>query len=213
MVPAYSVYLFDIDGTLTDSAPDICGAIQTVLDARGIYEVPPLLLRSFIGRHLLDTFGHVNPAWSPTDIEPLIADYRRIYADRGHTATVLYPDVAATLAQLGGRKSTATTKGTSTARIVLEKFGLLPYFEHIQGTDGFPHKPSPDVIHRALDGLKASPRDCLFVGDSTADIEAGHAAGVHVCAVTYGYGEPAALAALNPRYLISSITQLIQPRT
>ncbi len=209
MVPRYSVYLFDIDGTLTDSAPDICGAIQSVLDLRGIHHVPVQLLRSFIGRHLVDTFHHVNPTWTPSELEELILDYRRIYAAREHTATVLYPGVSDTLALLPGRKSTATTKGTPTARIVLEKFGLLPHFEHVQGTDGFPHKPSPDVIERALAGLGASPKECLFVGDSTADIEAGHAAGVDVCAVTYGYGDPAALANLRPRYTISSITQLV----
>lgn len=205
----YPVYLFDLDGTLTDSAPDICGALQDVLDLRGIHQVSVPLLRSFIGHGLVDCFGHLNPQWSPADMEPLVHDYRRIYAARGHAATVLYPGVADTLAALGGRKSTATTKGTATARIVLEQFGLASHFEHIQGTDGFPHKPAPDVVERALAALGASPRDCLFIGDSTADIQAGHAAGVDVCAVTYGYGDPAALAALSPRYTISSLTQLL----
>ena len=209
MIPPYRVYLFDIDGTLTDSAPDICGAIQTVLELRGIHDVPVPLLRSFIGRHLVDTFSHVNPEFTSAEVQELIADYRRIYAGREHAQTTLYPGVADTLAALPGRKSTATTKGTPTARIVLEKFGLLAHFAHVQGTDGFPHKPSPDVIHRALEGLGASPGECLFVGDATADIEAGHAAGVDVCAVTYGYGDAGALARLAPRYTISSITELI----
>ena len=206
---AYSVYLFDIDGTLTDSAPDICGAIQSVLDLRGIHDVSVPLLRSFIGRHLVDCYSHVNPAWTAADLDDLVVDYRRIYPARQHASTVLYPGVSETLKALGGLKSTATTKGTPTARIVLEKFGLLPHFHHVQGTDGFPHKPAPDVIQRALAGLGASPEDCLLVGDATADIEAGHAAGVDVCAVTYGYGDPAALAALRPRYTISSITELL----
>lgn len=209
MVRAYSVYLFDIDGTLTDSAPDICGAIQSALDWRGIHDVSVPLLRSFIGRHLIDCFSHVNPAFTAADLDALVLAYRRIYASRQHESTVLYPGVSRTLAALGGRKSTATTKGTPTARIVLEKFGLLQHFEHVQGTDGFPHKPSPDVIQRALARLGASPADCLFVGDATADIEAGHAAGVDVCAVTYGYGDPTALAALKPRHIISSITELL----
>lgn len=209
MVRTYAIYLFDIDGTLTDSAPDICGAIQSVLALRGIRDVPDPLLRTFIGRHLIDCFSHINPGWTSAELNELVVDYRRIYPARQHANTVLYPGVAETIAALPGRKSTATTKASTTARIVLEKFGLLPHFEHIQGTDGFPHKPAPDVIHRALDGLGASPSDCLFVGDSTADIEAGHAAGVDVCAVTYGYGDPAALSALQPRYTISSIAQLL----
>ncbi|MBY0507128.1 MAG: HAD-IA family hydrolase [Bryobacteraceae bacterium] len=209
MIPRYRVYLFDIDGTLTDSAPDICGAIQSVLSLRGIDNIPVPLLRSFIGRHLTDTFTHVNPAFTQAETDELIADYRRIYAAREHALTTLYPSVAETLAALPGRKTTATTKGTSTARIVLDKFGLLPHFEHVQGTDGFPHKPAPDVIHRALAALEASPSECLFVGDATTDIEAGHAAGVDVCAVTYGYGDPAALAALRPRFTISSLPELL----
>lgn len=208
-VPAYRFYLFDIDGTLTDSAPDICGAIQAALQPRGLSDIPVPLLRSFIGRHLVDCFSHLNPSWTPEDMDALVQDYRRLYAAREHSQTRLYPQVAETIAALPGAKSTATTKGTATARIVLDKFGLLPHFTHVQGTDGFPHKPAPDVVQRALAGLGATPAECLFVGDSTADIEAGHAAGVDVCAVTYGYGDPQALAALKPRYLISSIAQLV----
>ena len=58
----------------------------------------------------------------------------------------VFPGVAEALASLGGRKSTATTKGTPTTRLVLEKFGLIRHFDHVQGTDGFPSKPAPDVI-------------------------------------------------------------------
>ena len=57
-----------------------------------------------------------------------------------------FPGVAEALAALPGRKSTATTKGTPTTRWCSKRFGLLPYFDHVQGTDGFPAKPEPDVI-------------------------------------------------------------------
>ena len=57
----------------------------------------------------------------------------------------MYPGVAEALRVLGGRKSTATTKGTPTTRAVLEQFGLISYFDHVQGTDGIPCKPAPDV--------------------------------------------------------------------
>src|SRR6187551_2862746 len=106
------------------------------------------------------------------------------------------------LAALPGRKGTATTKQTPTTRIVLEKFGLLSYFEHVQGTDGFPAKPAPDVIHRGLEALGAKPEDVLFVGDSTADMAAGRAAGVRVCAVRYGYGNHTEMQAYEPDFWI-----------
>ena len=212
MIPPYRVYLFDVDGTLVDSAADICGAIQTVLSGTSRPDVPFDFLRNYIGRHLVDLFSELFPDAPPEWIEERILEYRRIYAGRNHEATCLYPRVLETIAALPGRKSTATTKGTPTTRIVLEKFGLLPHFDHVQGTDGFPSKPEPDVLLRALEALGASPDECLFVGDSVPDMQAGRAAGVHVCAVHYGYGDPAAMAAYQPEYAIRSLAELLPAR-
>lgn len=208
-VPAFSVYLFDVDGTLVDSAPDICGAIQGVLAKLGRADVTDAFLRGYIGRHLVDVFADIFPACPSSEIEEMIADYRRIYPARNHAATQLYPGVLDALARLGGRKSTATTKGSPTTRIVLEKFGLLPFFDHVQGTDGFPAKPSPDVILTALKALGAAPRDCLMVGDAASDMEAARRAGVKSCAVTYGYGTREALSEWSPDYWISDLRELL----
>jgi phosphoglycolate phosphatase len=209
LVPRFPVYLFDIDGTLLDSAQDICGAIQQVLDTT---ECPPVTyehLKSFIGRHLIDFFSDVLPHYTPAQIDGLIDQYRTIYKGRGHTKTTIYPGVPEALASLGGRKGTATTKGTPTTRAVLEQFGLLPHFDHVQGTDGFPCKPAPDVIFTALKAMGAAPEDCLFVGDSCADMEAGKAAGVKTCAVRYGYGKVEALAEFEPDYWVSDLRELV----
>jgi phosphoglycolate phosphatase len=207
-IPLFPVYLFDIDGTLVDSAPDICGAIQSVLNSAGKADTTDEFLRGYIGRHLLDLFEHLFPEHSSEQIQGLIENYRQIYPARNHLSTCLYPGVLEGLCALPGRKSTATTKGTPTTRIVLEKFGLLPYFDHVQGTDGFPAKPNPDVIFAALNALGASTADCLFVGDSSADMEAARRAGVKSCAVTYGYGTQQALAEWKPDYWISDLREL-----
>ncbi|MEI9976830.1 MAG: HAD-IA family hydrolase [Ignavibacteriota bacterium] len=118
-------------------------------------------------------------------------EYRTNYLGRCHSQTKLFPGAKEALAALGGRKSTATTKGTPTTRAVLTQFGLIEYFDHVQGTDGIPYKPAPDVLQAAMAALNARPEDVLMVGDSTADMAAGHAAGVKTCAVRYGYGKPA----------------------
>jgi HAD superfamily hydrolase (TIGR01549 family) len=209
LIPAFKVYLFDVDGTLVDSAADICGAIQGVLASTPQNKVPFDFLKGYIGRHLLDLFQDLFPEYTAEQIDALIVEYRRIYPLRDHAATTAYPGVAAALARLGGKKATATTKGTPTTRIVLERFGLLPYFDHVQGTDGFPAKPNPDVIFKALDGLRASPDDCLFVGDSPADMEAARRAGVKSCAVTYGYGQRDELAQWQPDYWAEDLAQLL----
>ena len=208
MIPTYSAYLFDIDGTLVDSAPDICGAVSAVLASTEKPDVPFDFLKGYIGRHLLDLFGDLFPDAPQERIEEMIAEYRRIYPARGHTLTTMYPGVVEALESLGGRKSTATTKGTPTTMSVLEKFDLVRFFDHVQGTDGFPCKPAPEVIYRALAGIGARVDECLFVGDSAADMEAGQRAGVATCAVTYGYGKREDLAVWSPTYWIDDLREL-----
>ena len=138
----------------------------------------------------------------------MFADYRRIYLGRNHSGTQPYPGITEALAALPGRKSTATTKGTPTTRAVLEMFGLLPYFDHVQGTDGFPAKPEPHVILASLQVLGVEPRDCLFVGDSPTDMEAGRRAGVKTCAVLWGYGQREDMARWEPDYWVEHPSEL-----
>jgi phosphoglycolate phosphatase len=213
VIPRFPVYLFDIDGTLLDSATDICGAVQQVLLAAGCGENPFETLRSYIGTHLIYTFADLIPDSSPEKVEALIQEYRAIYLGRKHAGTHLYPGVVVGLGALGGRKATATTKGTPTTRAVLEQFSLLQFFDHVQGTDGFPSKPEPHVILKALEGLRARPEECLFVGDSAADMEAGRRAGVKTCAVRYGYGNFEKMAQFTPDYWIDDLRELTGLRT
>jgi 2-phosphoglycolate phosphatase len=208
VIPRFPVYLFDVDGTLLDSALDICGAVQQVLDANGGGPRDFEYLKSYIGFHLIDLFQEVFPSYDAAQIDELVEQYRTFYRARGHKLTKVYPGAQDGLAALGGRKGTATTKGTPTTKLVLEQFGLIQYFDHVQGTDGFASKPAPDVILTALAGLRARPEDCLMIGDSTADMEAGRRAGVKTCAVRYGYGKVEALARLAPDYWIDDLREL-----
>jgi phosphoglycolate phosphatase len=209
VIPAFPVYLFDIDGTLLDSAHDICGAVQQVLASTDCQPVSFEFLRGYVGRHLTDLFSDLFPNYTTEQIDGLIQEYRRIYPARRHARTCVFPGVKEALAALGGRKTTATTKGTPTTRAVLEQFGLIQYFDHIQGTDGIPSKPAPDVIFAALEAVAARPKDCLLVGDSPADMQAGRRAGVKICAVRYGYGKPEELAQWVPDYWIGDLRDLV----
>lgn len=206
---AFPVYLFDVDGTLTDSAPDITGSVLEVLDRNGYPAQPVSLLRTYIGKHLVELFRDIIPGIDEPGIDDLILQYRKIYSARGHVNTRAYEGVVDALAALPGRKGTATTKGTPMTRIVLEQFGLLPYFHHVQGTDGFPAKPAPDVIHRGLEAFGVAAEEVLFVGDSTADMAAGRAAGVRVCAVRWGYGNHEEMATYSPDFWIDHPSQLL----
>ncbi|MCS7316302.1 MAG: HAD-IA family hydrolase [Bryobacterales bacterium] len=205
----FRVYLFDVDGTLLDSAQDICEALRETLRGHPVDGFNEALVKRYIGYHLLEFFRAVLPTYSEQQHWELVQRYREIYPTRQHRLTRVYPGVPEMLAELPGRKGTATTKSTATVRAVLEQFGLLRYFDHPQGTDGFPAKPAPDVIHAALAALGARPEECLLVGDSPADMEAGRRAGVRLCAVRYGYGDPAVLARFEPEFWISHPRELL----
>ena len=205
----YPVYLFDVDGTLVDSAEDICGAILEALKPTRVNGFGQADLLKYVGVSLLQMFQELLPECTLEQHEELIRNYRTIYFARGHRSTRVFPGVSEALRELGGRKSTATTKATSTTRAVLEQFGLAPYFDHVQGTDGFAYKPAPDVILASLAALGACPEECLLVGDSPADMEAGRRAGVAICAVRYGYGDPARIARFEPDLWISDLRELL----
>lgn len=208
-IPRFPVYVFDVDGTLVDSAPDIAGAVQQVMARHTSEPLPFEYIRSFIGFHLDAIFMKHLPHYTREQLDEMIADYRTTYWALEHAGTTAFPGALEAVSTLGGRKSTATTKGTPTTKIVLEKFGFLPYFEHVQGTDGFPAKPEPDVILRSMAGLNAKPEECLMIGDSPADMEAGRRAGVKICAVRYGYGSEADLARFEPDYWVSDLRELL----
>ena len=208
-VPSFKVYLFDVDGTLVDSAADICGAIQGVLASTARNDVADGFLRGYIGRHLNDLWIDLFPGCTAERMESMLADYRASYLARKHAASRVYPGVKEALSELLGLKSTATTKGSETTRAVLDLFELLPYFDHVQGTDDFPAKPAPDVLLKSVEKFSVSGSDCLFVGDSAADMEAAKRAGMPSCAVTYGYGERQDLAKWNPEYWIDDLRQLL----
>jgi len=208
-VPPFPVYIFDVDGTLLDSARDICAAIGQVLTKAGAPAVTFDYLKGYVGFHFAALFADLFPGHTPEQMDEWIREYRAIYLGRCHAATTVYPGVLEALALLGGRKGTATTKGTPTTNAVLEQFGLRRYFDHVQGTDGFPYKPAPDVIIKTMEALGAKRDECLMVGDSAADMEAGRAAGIKTCAVLYGYGKPEEMARHSPDYWIDDLRQLV----
>jgi HAD superfamily hydrolase (TIGR01509 family) len=208
VIPKFKVYLFDVDGTLVASAADITGAVREALAAEGVNGLDQKYLESFIGFHLFDLFKQVLPHYTQEQNDALLANYRRIYLAREHSSTSVYDGVPEMLARLGGLKSTATTKGSETTRAVLTMFGLIEYFDHVQGTDGFPSKPAPDVVLKSIEKFGVSPADCLLVGDSGPDMAAGRAAGVKTCGVTYGYGNLEQMRAEQPDYWIDHPSQL-----
>lgn len=199
--------VFDLDGTLVDSLGDIVTSFLHALAEHG-HPVPEReAVRARVGPPLEEMFA----GFAPGDVLPLCDAYRRHYAVHGADTTAPYPGVVETLAELrarGYKLAVATTKRTDTALRLVEATGLKPLLDHVQGTDGFPHKPEPEVIRRALAALRAE--GAWMVGDTITDIQAGKAAGLRTYAVTWGTHDRDLLATAAPDALEPDLGPLLE---
>src|SRR5260370_36201545 len=124
----------------------ICGAVQLLLAVNPSRPVSFDYLKGYIGRHLFDLFADVIPDPTQDRMDDMLAQYRKVYLAREHGLTKVYPGVVEGLAVLGGRKGTATTKGSPTTRAILEPFGLIQHFHQVQAKRGFPCNADPDSL-------------------------------------------------------------------
>lgn len=184
--------IFDLDGTLIDSVPDIHATVNRVLGAMGLPETGRATVQSFVGNGLpvlIDRLlaHHAHPA-SPKDRANLIAAFEADYSAR-HELTTLYPGVRQALETLtaqGAALGICTNKPIGPARAILDHLVLSPLFAAVLGGDSLAvRKPDPEhllVTARALGRPKA-----IFVGDSEVDAATAKAAGVPFLLYTEGY--------------------------
>lgn len=193
--------IFDLDGTLVDTAPDLLGALNAVLAAEGRRPVDIADLRHLVGHGARAMLGEAmtmtmtgtpaDPARLPALIDAFIVHYRAHIADESRP----FPGVAETLATLmadGHRLGVLTNKPQELTGPLLEKLGLARFFGAVHGAGRFDYvKPDPRVFHHVVDELGGGP--ALMIGDSKTDLLTGRAAGVPVILLSYGYTpEPAA---------------------
>jgi phosphoglycolate phosphatase len=190
--------IFDLDGTLIDSLPDLTDAANEV---RAHYHFPPLTseeVRKLVGQGARSLVSRALPCASPAQIE----DGLKIYLDYNlaHIAdkTRVYPGVVETLDALRARDlklCVLSNKNVALCREVLARFGLEQYFPTVVGADSLPYrKPSPEPVLALLKEFGLEPRASVMIGDSINDIAAGGGAGVVTVGCSYGYGDSSELA-------------------
>lgn len=196
--------IFDLDGTLVDSAGDIHLAANTVRSAHGLPSLSLSEASALIGLPAAALFSACS-----ADPDPLVREFRTVLADVTGTHTTVFPCVEQVLTELqsrGWRLAVATNKPGALAQTVLEKVGLAQYFDVVQGADGLPPKPDPAVVAAAMGA--AAHRTGVMIGDTTMDIEAGKSAGAATIAVAGGSHTVKELAAAKPDMLIGSLCDL-----
>lgn len=184
--------VFDLDGTLIDSAPDINAAGNAALAAEGLPGVSLAQTRSFIGNgagvYVKRLEGAVADRHDPARVQRMRARFAVEY-ETAHTLTRLYPgveDALATLRADGWRFGLCTNKPIAPTRTVLAHFGWLDLFEQVIGGDSLPvHKPDPAPLLSVIGAMGGGP--VLYVGDSEVDAGTAQAARVPFALFTQGY--------------------------
>lgn len=201
--------VFDLDGTLIDSLPDIVWSFRAAFDAEAKPVPSEADVRELVGRPLEEMASAF--VTDGVGVTAICDAYRRIYPLHFTERTRSYPGAVEVLTEVrrrGWAIAVATTKRTEMATRLVTALGLDPYLDHVQGTDDIPHKPAPDVIHAALAALGAE--GVWMVGDTVTDLQAGRAAGLLTYAVSWGTHDARRLAEAEPDALESDLWRLLE---
>jgi phosphoglycolate phosphatase len=189
--------IFDLDGTLVDSAPDIAAALNVALRQAGLKALPLDLVTSFVGggARLLIERGLVacGEAADEGRIEVVYSEFLAAYEREPARLTTVYPGAIEVLERLmseGVQLGICTNKPEGLTTAVLERLSLAAYFASIVAADGrLPLKPAPGMLRKALDVLGVTAGHAVMVGDSTADAGVAKAAGVRSIILEHGYSQ------------------------
>ena len=212
--------LFDLDGTLIDTLPDLHAAACAMLNDLGRPPLPLESIRAYVGRGIPNLIKRVlanslHVAEDPNPPPPeAVASYRRHYAHENGRNAKVYPGVLEGLASLraqGVPLGVVTNKADTFIQPLLEQTGLSGYFEVLVGGDRLPKvKPDPMPLVWACGRLGVSPAETLFIGDSINDALAARAAGCPVFLLPYGYNEDRDVHELDCDAIVESVRDVVK---
>jgi phosphoglycolate phosphatase len=209
------IIVFDLDGTLVDTAPDLIGALNFVLDREGLPPVPLHSARTMIGagaRRLIERGLELEDrAASVADIDRMTADFIEYYA--AHIADGSRPfdgleDALDDLSGRGYRFAVCTNKLEWLSKLLLDRLGLSSRFSAICGADTFGvSKPDPAILQQTVARAGGQLSSAIMVGDAGPDVGVARRAGIPVVGVEFGYTE-VPMADLKPDRLINKMRDL-----
>ena len=208
------IVVFDLDGTLVDTAPDLIGALNYVLDREGLPPVPLQAARNMIGagaRKLIERGLELDGrAMSVDDIDRLTKDFIAYYADHIADASRPFEGLEAALDELqapGFRFAVCTNKLEWLSKLLLDKLDLSRRFAAICGADTFGvAKPDPVILQQTVARAGGQLAAAIMVGDAGPDVGVARRAGIPVIGVEFGYTE-VPIAELKPDRLIGHIAR------
>ena len=217
----YSAVLFDLDGTLVDSIPDIAGGINAMLLEMDLPQIPAQRLSTFLGKgmdHLiwlaLAEFSKEDEP-SPESYDLARTLFKKYYHEQlTHTVSTVFDGVIDGLEAFkaaGCRLAIVTNKPIEFVPALIEQMGIASYFEVVVGGNTCAEKkPHPLPFLYACEQLGIAPSDALVIGDSSNDSIAARRANIDVLIVPYGYNEGKSVQTLDCDGIVSSIAEAAQ---
>jgi phosphoglycolate phosphatase len=207
--------VFDLDGTLVDTAPDLVDTLNIILAREGMPPVPFEVARNMIGggaRVLIERgLKAEGRSCSPAEINRLYSDFVAYYGDHLADRSRPFPGAVEAIEQLaarGCRFAICTNKLEGLSVSLLHALGLSSHFGAVCGQDTFGvQKPDPEILLRTIRQAGGNPARSVMVGDSANDIDVARAAKVPVIAVDFGYTETP-VAQLGPDRIIDHFDKL-----
>ena len=194
-VMKYKAVLFDLDGTLLDTAKDIMGACNHTLEKYGYKALSEDLLRTKVtaGMREMLKLGVPQDKWDEAGIETFMRDeFSNYYSEHIADKTVPFEcieELVTALKNNGIKTGVITNKYLKHAMRVLDNFGFCKLFDLVLGCDSLTHsKPHPEPILKALEMLKVNAQETIYIGDHLNDITAANAAHVDSAIAMWGYG-------------------------
>lgn len=211
------ILVFDLDGTLADTAGDLVGTLGILLQRDGHAPLPAASARALVGagaRALIQRgYAASGAELAPERLELLFHLFLAHYRERIAQETRLFPGAEAALerfAAAGYRLAICTNKPEELSVLLLERLGVAQRFAAICGRDSFPfHKPDPRALTETIARAGGDATRAVMIGDSQTDIDTAKAAGVPVVAVDFGYTETP-VAHFGPDRVISHFDDLWQ---
>lgn len=205
----YDAILFDVDGTLIDSAPGIINTLEEVFSQMGV-DTTNVNLRRYLGPPLRKSFGEHFA--DPALIEKATGLYRDSYAVKGSHECTPYSGAAGMLRRLkdaGLLLCTATSKPTAVVTPILEEKGLAPFFDFIGGASMDESRDTKtEVVRYVLDQPMMQGKRVLMVGDRNDDMRGAADCGLDAAGALYGYGSREELEPFHPVLLAESCADL-----
>jgi phosphoglycolate phosphatase len=216
MLDRYQTFIFDLDGTLVDSVPDLALALNHALNEQGLESVTQQQVRQWVGngsKKLVERALESMDQWNEFHQQTLHHQFLKSYEKFLNCESQLYPKTLELLQTLKANHKTLallTNKPIQFVRPLLSVLGIVEYFSIMLGGDSLPEKkPSPLPLLHIMESLEQSPEQCVMIGDSRSDVLCAQAAHVDCILLEQGYNQGLDLSQLNPTMLLRNCADLL----